>query len=461
MGDDVIATLLAAALVVTDVTVVDVERGRLEPHRTVVVDAGRIEAVVPAVRVPAPEGAVTIDGRGKFLIPGLIDAHTHLTILEKGALARDAILPSFLHDGVTGVRDMGGDLDILVGLRAAVASGEIVGPRFVTPGPFLDGEGAPPFTRVVADPGEAVAAVDEVKRLGADFVKVQAKLTLAAWRAIVRASAERGMAVVGHVPEAVSAFEVAASGQRTIEHVSPALPGDAGVMMACSSEEEALRRERAELDAYGDRDDADPAAYKARQRAWQKRIVDTFDPRRCRKLAGVFRKHHVVWVPTQVWSERFAPLAPESSPPDADWGSLPEALRRRWTERRAQVVARSTPEDFAARRAMFDASSRLVRFMHEHGVVIAAGTDSTDTFDLPGDGLHREMELLVSSGFTPAEALRAATVVAAEAAAFGDAGVIAAGKRADLVLLFADPLLDVAHTRKISGIVLSGRWIAR
>ena len=110
---------------------------------------------------------------------------------------------------------------------------------------------------------------------------------------------------------------------------------------------------------------------------------------------------------------------------------------------------------------MFDASSRLVRFMHGHGVVIAAGTDSTDTFDLPGDGLHREMELLVASGFTPAEALRAATVVAARAAGFGDAGVVAPGQRADLVLLDADPLTDVAATRKISGIVLSGRWIAR
>ena len=450
--------LLAAALVVRDVTVVDVERHRLRAHRTVVVEAGRIASVGSAGSATIPQGAEVVDGRGKFLIPGLVDAHLHLSILENGSLAKDVLLPMALKAGITGVRDMGGDLAVLRPLREAIARGELPLPRITTPGPFLDGEGDPPVTLKVERPEDAGAAVDRVAAGGADFVKVQAKLSAETWRAIVAAASARKLDVVGHVPESVSAFEIAGSGQRTIEHVSPVLPGDAGVMMACTSDEEGLRRERAALESYLARDDAVAADAKTMQRAWQTRIVATFAAGRCARLAKRLVSAGVIWVPTQVWSERYAPLAPESAPPDVDWGGLPEAIRARWTARRAQVVAASTPEDFAARTAMFEASLRLVRFLHEHGVAIAAGTDGIDTFDLPGDALHRELELLVASGFTPGEALEAGTLTASRAAGWADGGAIAPGKRADLVLLDRDPLADVRATRAISGVVLHGRY---
>jgi imidazolonepropionase-like amidohydrolase len=452
--------LLAAVLVVRDVAVVDVERSRLLPHRTVVVETGRITAVGAAGHAKIPDGAEVVDGRGKFLIPGLVDAHLHLTILENGTLAKDVLLPMALRWGVTGIRDMGGDLAQLRPLRDAIAKGGLALPRIATPGPFLDGEGDPPITRVVSRPEDAKAAVAEVAAGGADFVKVQAKLSAETWRAVVAAARASGLTVAGHVPEAVSAFEIAGSGQRTIEHVSPVLPGDAGVMMACTSDEDGLRRERVLLEAYLARDDAVAADAKAMQRAWQKKIIATFDPGRCAQLAKRLVSAGVIWVPTQVWSERFAPLAPERAPPEVDWGAIPEPIRSRWTARRAQVVAASTPEDFAARTAMFEASLRLVRFLHEHGVAIAAGTDGVDTFDLPGDALHREMELLVAAGFTPGEALRAGTLTASRAAGWQDGGAIAPGKRADLVLLDRDPLEDIRAARAIAGIVLAGRYRA-
>ena len=187
-------------LVITHVTVVDVRTGETRPDQTVLISGRRISRIQPA-RGAAPANVETIDGTGKFLIPGLWDMHVHLDSTD---------LSELLRFGITGARDMGGDLDELLGWRRRLASGELAGPRLVFGGQPIRGA-------MTVEQG--VGAVDELDDRGADFIKVHEGLSRETYFAVVREAKARGLAVVGHVPAGITAREVAESGQKSIEHV--------------------------------------------------------------------------------------------------------------------------------------------------------------------------------------------------------------------------------------------------
>lgn len=406
----------AQPLALTNVTVVDVAAGTERAGMTVLVDGGDIVAVGPAGRVAVPASAVRYDGAGGYVIPGLWDAHVHA--LWDAAVA-DAFLPRFVAYGVTGIRDMGGTLEVLHDVRRRRAAGALVAPRILAAGLVLDGlEPVDPSISVaVGSPAEARRAVDSLAAAGADVVKVYTLLPAAAFEAVVERARVHGLPVVGHVPAEVAPAEAARAGMRTVEHM------------------------RAELGGYCSR--ADPAP--------------------CDALFATFRRHATWQTPTLVVRHhaRAYADAPDAAS-DPELGQLPAVVRAYWRSDQAAKLDGRTAADWARLRAEHDDERWLAGRLHAAGVPVLAGTDAGVTFVYPGRSLHEELAMLVEVGLTPAEALRAATLGPAEA--FGLAasvGTVEPGKRADLVVLAASPLADIRNTRRIRAVVAGGALLDR
>jgi imidazolonepropionase-like amidohydrolase len=448
-------------LVFTHVTVIDATGKPAQPDMTVVMTGERITALGRTGRIKIPQGAEVVDASGKFLIPGLCDMHIHLTITPEQAVSREVILPMLVAYGVTSVRDMGGDWQRLQQLRQEIASGKLIGPRIIAPGPFVDGPQPPSASvRPVSNEAEARQAVRALQAQGVDFIKVQSGLTLDPYLAVMAEAKRLSIPVEGHVPEAVSAMEVVRAGQRSIEHISPVLPGDAGLVLGCSSRESELRAELAELNRAARQPNADRQPLRTRQRALQAQFFSTYNTEKAATLFALMIKNQTWAVPTLIWSKTFAPLSSNDLPADWPLNSIPPALRDRWQTRRDAVVKASTPEDFAFRKMLFEKSREFVGELHRAHVPLLAGTDALDAYVLPGFSLHQELELLVAAGLTPIEALQTATRNPAQfLGALSSRGTIETGQLADLVLLTANPLSDIRHTRRIAGVVLGGKYL--
>jgi imidazolonepropionase-like amidohydrolase len=446
-------------LAVTDVTVIDATGGPARHGMTVLIAGDRIAAVRASRRVELPPETEIVDGRGRFLIPGLSDLHVHLTNEPDQTVTRDWMTPMLLAHGVTLVRDMGGDWERIQALRREIEAGTLRGPRIVAAGPFVDGPG------FVEDPvrtvEEARRRVEERARLGVDFIKVQANLGPESYRAVLAEAKRQGLTVAGHVPVAVSAFEVARSGQRSIEHSSPILAGDGGVLLGCSSREEELRGELVALERDSAAAGADREKVRARTRELQTRMLDTYDAKRCASLAALLRRKSVWFVPTQIWARRLAPLDAADGIDPLAAVLMPASRRARFVERRAAAIEQTSEETFALRRRIATTTRTLVGTLHRLGVPILAGTDAMDGDVLPGLALHQELEMMVSSGLDPLEALQSATRDAALYLGEGRTrGTIEQGKVADLVLLDADPLEDITNTRRIRAVIAGGKLLS-
>lgn len=408
-----------ADLLITNVAIVDTQGGATRTA-TVAIRGATIEAVLEP-GAPAPDATAILDGRGKFLIPGLWDMHVHLATNPEPDFAERKMLPQFLAHGVVGVRDMGGPLERVLALRDRVNKGTLEGPRIITPGPFLDGAGDadPMFTRATtAD--EARDAVRALAKTGVDFVKVQANLTREPYDAAIGEARSRHLAVAGHVPVFIPVSHVVSSGQRSIEHISPALVGDAGLLFACSRREDELRQELMTIER--ERANTAREQIRAREARLRTELIATFDPDKAARLGRTLKQHQIWVVPTLIWSNSFPPLQ------KTDIGA-----------------------------AIAKASSRAVGVLHAAGAPILAGTDTYDRSVLPGSSLHQEFQLLAEAGLSPLEVLQASTRNAAMFRNVIDMeGTVAPGKRADLVILDADPLLDVRNLAKIHTVIVNG-----
>ncbi|HVT39139.1 MAG TPA: amidohydrolase family protein [Gemmatimonadaceae bacterium] len=393
--------------------------------RTVVVRGTHIVAVGPTPTTRAPIDARIIDGRGKFLVPGFWDMHVH-TVAPGG---RD-VLPLYVANGVTGVRDMGSDWAEIVAMRRDVARGALVGPRIVASGPYLEGGDVPIAHLLVRTAGEARTAVDSLVRLGVDFVKVHGQLTRETYFAAARAARDRGLPFAGHVPRAVGASDASDSGQKSIEHLLT-------IPSVCT---------------------------RAESLALQPRFVVQAAMGRCSSedLAPLFARfvRNGTWVtPTFTAQYEVALWPTRALPGDSLAHYLPDTLRR-FVAGIFPMPADVPPGADSVGRATFAKRLALVGMMHRAGVGILAGTDAPLRNSPPGFGLHEELAFLSGAGLTPFEVLRVATMEPARFLGMLDSlGTVEVGKGADLVLLDADPLADVRNTRRVSAVVANGRLV--
>ncbi len=450
-----------ATLAITNVTLIDGANPEPQANMTVLVDGEQIVAVGPSSDVVPAEGTERLDGEGRFLIPGLWDMHVHLAMGEP-EMDVDRQLDLHLAHGVVGVRDMGSDWQKVEALRQQLAEGVIQGPKIVSSGPFVNGPQAEqPGALPVANEAEARQAVRSLASMGVDFVKVQAGLSQESYQAVVDEARQLQLPVHGHIPDALTAMEVSAAGQRTIEHVSPAIASDGALFFSTSAKEDALRQELVDITAAQGSEGADRQALAIRNRTLQQDLIATYDEEKASRLFDALRANDTWVVPTLAWSRSYLP-------PDDTWTAdlplavLPEATQQRWAGIYERFFVNATEEKLAGYQRIADGSLALVGNLHQAGVGLLAGTDSPSGYVIPGFSLHQELEMLVASGLSPGEALAAATTGPATLLGqLATRGTIEVGKVADLVLLTANPLQDIRHSRKIESVVLAGQVLAR
>jgi imidazolonepropionase-like amidohydrolase len=424
----------------TNVTVIPMDRERVLRDQTVLVRDGRIAAVGPAASVAVPAGARRVDGAGKYLLPGLADMHTHL--LSDGPVP-DSLAPYelgvMLANGITTARLMVGTPE-QIPLRAAVARGQVLGPTLFLASPQFAGRayGEPYFNgRVVTSPEQARAAVGEVADAGYDFIKLTIFITPEVYDAVTDEARRRGIRVIGHVDPAVGLARALAAGQQ-IEHLDSyfeaVLAPDAPMTGSVSNH--LVYR---------------PAAWESLDWLSDARIDSVG---RATAAAGVWS------TPTLTFFKRAfgTGMTDEEIQSHPGYALLPDSLRRSMNEGREYFWA--TPPSAERRARYVDARNRIVRAIHQAGGRILAGSDSPEWYLLYGWTLHRELEALVDAGLPPWAALEAATRNPAEwLGTLAESGTVEPGKRADLLLLDADPLADIRNTQRIAGVMRAGRWM--
>jgi len=427
-------------LLVRDATVVDVANGRLQPHRTLAIRDGRIVAVASGRQARRYAAGQVIDARGRYAIPGLWDMHVHFGGGEALAEENRNLLPLYVAHGITAVRDCAGDLsEHVLAWRAAVARGELLGPTIFTSGPKIEGIGSIwPGDLEVGSEAELEAALDKLQAWNVDFVKITDNaLSPELFLAAVRSAQARGLRTSAHIPYALTLEEASDAGLDSIEHMDYAFK-------AGSPREKSIGEavQRKELDARA---------------AWSQWNSD-FDMTRAMQVYRHLAKNGTAITPTLNGSRIVAWLDQDDHHADDYLRYIGPGLQATYAWR----IERAAKDDAAAiqaRHARFEKTAALLPKLRAAGMTILAGTDAgfLNSFNYPGIGLHDELGLLVRYGLTPAQALRAATLDNARWLGHGAThGTLAPGKVADVVLLDADPLRDIAATRRIRAVVLRG-----
>ena len=428
------------SVAIEHVSVIDVVSGATRSDNTVIVTGNRIVYAGPAVNANVPSGARVLDGRGKFLIPGLWDMHVHAFVW----VFSDFAGPLMLANGVTGARDMGYFIDTTLRWKRDIAAGNDTGPRLVV-GVRVDGPvGRARFVSHVTTETDAIRAADTLARtkdgsVRADFLSTDAFIPRAAFFALAKEARKLGIALAGRVPFSVSVVEASDSGQRSVEQ-------EDDLMRACTSREAAFRAQLA--DTTTRRTGDDPLQPRRQARA----ILSSYDPGRCRLVMETLARNHTWVTPTLVAYQPYARWF-DSATRHPEWSRyVPGIVEGGW---RHKVLAVPKPDSVVVQTSF---SFERTGALNKAGVGLLAGTDAPRAFVYPGFSLHEELALLVSSGLTPLEALRTATYNPASfLGALDSLGTIGEGKIADLVLLDADPLKDIGNTRRISAVIANGR----
>lgn len=392
-------------LVITRVNLVDVVDGRVVPNTTVTISGTTITSVAPNGTTPA--NARVVDGQGQFVIPGLWDMHAHMEA------SGEPWLPLYVANGVTGIRDMGSQLDMILKMREATASGRVLGPRIVAAGPILDdAPGDWPFRMRVKTAEEGRAAVRLLKQRAVDLVKVHNFTPRDVYFAIAAEARRQNLPVAGHVPLKVTLEEAIDAGQRNIEHFS-----ESRLWMQCSG-------------------------------------GDTYRPEACRPMFAMLAKRGIWQTPTLVASELVTIGTPASSITAEQLAYATKSIRQVWSGIQSQL----NPDVVRIIKRRAEPAATVTNDMIRAGVGVMTGCDTM----IAGFCVHDEMAAMVGGGVTPLAALQTATINPARYLGFfGTTGSVAAGRRADLVLLDANPLIDIGNVRRIRGVVVAGRFLDR
>jgi len=409
--DDLSAALAprrAGVLAITGATLIDGTDRAPVPDAVVLVEDGRIRTVGPRESVTIPAGATVFDATGRFLLPGLWDSHAHFEQVEWG--------PLYLAAGVTTVRDCGNEFDFITAARAAIDSGRGLGPKLLLAG-VIDGDGPASIGILrAADAARGRALVDKYHDAGFDQIKIYSSLKPDVLKAIAEETHRVGLTDIGHVPRRMTAFEGVKDGMDGIEHfelyIHPVL----------------VEPDEKRIGTPPPIDLTSDAA---------------------REGIAFFRAHHTVIGPTialfeWLWHAKDTPVA-----------DFEPGIRHVAPELRAALENTGVPSALAPKYdAVLKADLKAIVAMKRAGVPIIAGTDQA----IAGFSLYREIELYVQGGMTPLEAIQTATTVPARVLGRErEMGSIEPGKRADLIVLDANPLADIHNIRTVRYVVAGGR----
>ena len=415
-----------------DVNVIPMDRERVLERQTVVVRDGRIAAIGPTSSVNVPAGALRIDARGKYLIPGLAEMHAHIPGANASEQVMRDLMFLYVANGVTTIRGMLGAPNQLE-LRRRTASGEILGPTIYVGAPSLNGQSA-------ASASAARALVREHKAAGYDLLKLHPGLTREVYDAIAETAREVGITFAGHVSQGVGIEHTIATRQSTVDHLDGYLEG---------AVPDSIRR--------GMETGAVPFGV----------AVRSVDDAKIRDLARRTREAGVWNVPTAfLWESFFSSEPPEemAKRPEMRYAS-PQAVTA-WSNQKRNRMQQDAQNNVTAAdaEAYLTARRRILKALGDAGAPLLMGTDSPQMFNVPGFALHREIALMVEAGLTPFQVLESgtrnvATYAERDLKLDGRFGTVAVGNRADLVLLDGNPLADIGNVARRSGVMVRGRWV--
>jgi len=396
----------------TNVTIVPMDVEHTVPSQTVLVRQGRIIGIGPAESIRIPRDALSIDGRGRYLVPGLVDMHVHLRDYPENDMA--ALLELYIAAGVTTVLNLRG-IPRHLELRDRVAKGTLLGPTIYTSGPFISAT-----TGSSPTPEEVERAVVEQKQAGYDIIKIHGDFTREAYHKLFEVARRERIRVIGHSPRNLG-YEV-------------------------------MFEERQDAVAH-----AEEYIYDTNSRPKDSAAIEPKFPEIARATAAVG-----TWLVPNLTA--YHNIAQQLGDIDAVLGRsemryIPPAVVRQWTPPSNPYLVKYTKADAGAFFGRYAMLERLTKAFRDAGVRLLVGTDAMNPSVVPGFSVHDELRDLVHAGLTPYEALRAATAGPAEfLGASAEFGTIAVGRRADLILVGADPLVDVAAASRRIGVMLRGRW---
>ncbi|HSB12441.1 MAG TPA: amidohydrolase family protein [Blastocatellia bacterium] len=410
-----------------NVNVVPMDSERVLTAQTVIVKDGLISALGPAAAIKVPPGALRVDGRGKYLMPGLADMHVHFEVFNEQV--NPAMLRLFVANGVTTVLNLFG-APVFLQLKERVARGEILGPAIYTSGPFISN--APASTPT---PEEVERAVIAQKKAGYDIIKIHGDFSREAYHKVFEVARREGMRVIGH------------------------LPRNLGIEAAFEEKQDAIAHAEEYLYAYfffkpPTRPDTPDQAGRLRWIAGQ--------PSRIPYVAEATAKAGIWVSPTLTVYHgiglQLQDIDAMLKRPEMKY--LPPALATRFAPANNTYIRRFKKETAPVFLAQADLLSKLVKGLHDQGVRLLAGTDTPVPTVVPGFSLHDELRELTAAGLSPYEALRTATTNAAEFLRTDKFGVVSVGKAADLILVEGNPLTDINNASRRAGVMVRGRWFS-
>ena len=378
----------------------------------VVIHDGRIVAAGPRSKVKIPKDAHVVDARGKTILPGLWDMHAHFEQVEWG--------PIYLAAGVTTVRDCGNEFEFITAVRDAIAQGRGLGPRLLLAG-IVDGTGTYTIgVERVDTPDQARMWTDRYHAAGFQQMKIYSSVKLEELKAVADEAHRLGMTVTGHIPEGLNAYQAIEAGQDQINHIHYIAD-----IMKAPLPENASRVDRFKAGAN----------------------IDLESPE-AQKALAFLKDHHTVVDPTMALMEFFT--ATTAKPP----ASFEPGVNKVAPELAEQLTDVAPPNDRSEiGEKVFEKELAIVGALHRAGIPVVAGTDQT----VPGHSLHREIELYVQAGFTPMEAIQAATIVSARAMGLEkESGTVEKGKRGDLILVNGNPLENIHNIRNVEYVITNG-----
>jgi len=410
-----------------DVNIVPMDSERIIEHQTVIIYNGKIENIGSSQEIEIPRDAIEIDGRGKYLMPGLVDMHAHIE-------HEDALI-LFLANGVTTVRNMWGSPKHLI-WKKRILAGELTGPSIYTAGTLADGPpGIWDESIVLENPKEAEKFVVDQKEKGYDFIKVY-YLQEGPFYALLTAARKHNIAVIGHVSDDVGLERVLTSGQYSIEHLD-------GYWMSLEAENSPYRGKYIDYHSY--------------LMKW-----NYIDKAKMPTVAALTKSSGIWNCPTLIVPQRNA------SPADADsFYALPEmkymdpVSLASWDPTTYFVTMNRTDEEWDAISKEFSILVKLTGHLHKSGAKLLLGSDTPNPFVVPGFSIHSELQNFINAGMSPYEAIKTGTYNAAECLGKLDKfGTIQIGKQADLILLEDNPLTDVANITNRCGVMIRGQWFS-
>lgn len=448
---------VAPTLIIRNVNVIDAKNG-LRPDVDVALNENTIVRV--GKNLSADGSILTLDGAGKYLIPGLWDAHVHLTFDPE---VESSMFRLLVANGITSVRDTGGKLEKVLAFKERAKT--TIAPAVYIAGPLIDGHpavyngevpGYPDIAQSAQTVQEVDQLVDDLAAAGVDLLKAYEMLSEEAFRALIARAKRYDLPVTGHVPLSMTAKEVSDAGLTSMEHMR-------NLEMACSDDRDQLYIERQTL-LQNPQNLPGSKLRSAIHSAQHAAGFGSYNPKRCAEVIDTYVKNATWQIPTLT-------LMVASRDPyyaDSEWHKtfeyLPEDVRSKWLKTANQYKSSlNTPSKARQNRAlMADWKKQIVNQMNQAGVRFMAGTDTPIFFLTPGFSLHKELQTLVDAGLSPMEALASATTSPAEYFGLEKVqGQVEPGMRADLILLNANPLEDIRHTQEINSVILNGKLLDR